>query len=222
MRTHLSNRCRVHHCSKPSASRFSSYCHQHKSIHRRQGAPDQIAITVTELRPFRDRVLARIASNETSPLWAHLEDRWTTIVSEAKTDAKRSVGNRYQRSAAYEFINISMDCDPRQIIVTTLAMFVLWHDMPWRFRSDAAFRIQLARRVRALSGRHSGQVYDHRTGKQKRIYREMTPKAGNIIGQKLSSAFGATGFQLALLDKRAREDALKAQDAIATALKELQ
>jgi hypothetical protein len=162
-----------------------------------------------------------MAKNKASPLWAHLDSLWASVVAEARGDADRCVGNRYQRNAAREILNIDADSTPREIVVTTLAMFMLWHDMPSRFRSDAAFRLQLARRVRALSGRHIGHWYDHRTGKQKRIYREMTPKAGDIIGQKLSIAFGAVGFRLALLDERDREEARKAKDAIETAIKEL-
>lgn len=162
-----------------------------------------------------------MAKNPDSPLWGRLDALWGAIAAQARQETIRPVGNRYQRSAAHELLNIDADSTPREIVTTTLAMFVLWHDMPWRFRSDAAFRLQLARRVRALTSRHTGEIYDHRTGKQKRIYREMTPKAGNIIGQKLSSAFGAAGFQLALLDERDREEARKAKDAIATAIKEL-
>lgn len=217
----MSGTCRVRHCGAPKASQFSPYCRHHKSTKRRQGEPDQTAITITELKPFRERVRARMAKNEGSPLWAHLDEQWASLVSEARAEADRRVGNRYQRSAAHEILNVDADSTPREIVVTTLAMFVLWHDMPRRFRSDAAFRLQLARRVRALSGRHVGQCFNHRTGNQKRIYREMTPKAGDIIGQKLSCIFGAAGFHLALLDERDREEARKAKDAITTAIKEL-
>lgn len=213
--------CRVRHCGEPTSSRFSPYCRHHKSTHRRQGDPTQTAISTTELKPFRDRVTARIAKNRDNPLWDRLDALWGNLVEQARADAGRQVGNRYQRRAAQELLNIDADSTPREIVVTTLAMFVLWHDMPGRFRSDAAFRLQLARRARALTNRHTGLVYDHATGKQRRIYREMTPKAGNIIGQKLSGAFGAAGFQLALLDERDREEARKAKDAIATAIKEL-
>ena len=217
----MNGSCRVHHCGEPTSSRFSPYCRRHKSTRRRQGDPTQTAIGITELKPFRDRVKARIEKNRDNPLWDHLDALWGTLAEQASNDAERQVGNRYQRSAAHELLNIDADSSPREIVVTALAMFVLWHDMPWRFRSDAAFRLQLARRVRALTRRHTGLVYDHATGKQRRIYREMTPRAGNIIGQKLSSAFGAAGFQLALLDERDREEARKAKDAINNAIKEL-
>ncbi|MGF7007205.1 hypothetical protein [Aminobacter sp. BE322] len=217
----MSGCCRVRHCGEPTTSRYSPYCRRHKSTRRRQGDPTQTAIGATELKPFRDRVKARIEKNQDNPLWEHLDALWGTIAAQARNDAERQTGNRYQRSAAHELLNISADNNPREIVVTTLAMFVLWHDMPWRFRSDAAFRLQLARRVRALTSRHTGLIYDHATGKHRRVYREMTPKAGNIIGQKLSSAFGAAGFQLALLDERERDEVRKAKDAIANAIKEL-
>ncbi len=217
----MSGTCRVRQCGAPKASQYSPYCRRHKSTKRRQGAPDQTAITITELKPFRDRAQARIAKNEASPLWAHLNDQWDSLVADARTEADRRVGNRYERSAAFEILNIDADSNPREIVVTTLAMFVLWHDVPSRLRSDAAFRLQLARRVRALSGRHVGQWHDHRTGKQKRIYREMTPKAGDIIGQKLSRIFGAIGFQFALLDERDREEDRRTKATIADAIKEL-
>lgn len=213
--------CRVPHCGEPTSSRFSPHCLRHKSVNRRQGAPDQKAISTAELKPFRDRVKTRIEKNGDSPLWAHLDALWGTITAEAREEVSRRVGNRYERSAAHEILNLDADSTAREIAVTALAMFILWHDMPWRFRSDNAFRLQLARRVRTLTSRHTGRWFDHRTGTQKHIYREMTPKAGTIIGQKLSRAFGAAGVKLALLDERDREEARNVQEAISTAIREL-
>jgi superfamily I DNA/RNA helicase len=43
-----------------------------------------------------------------------------------------------------------------------------------RFRSDPGFRFQLVRRVRALADVSAGQKYDHRSGKVRRVYRELT------------------------------------------------
>jgi hypothetical protein len=159
--------------------------------------------------------------NKDSPLWPQLDALWAAIVADAEEEAERRVGNRYKRSAAHEVLNINSDCPAREIVTTALAMFVFWHDRRHRFRSDDAFRLQLARRVRALSSRHTGLTYNHETGKQTRVYREMTPKAGLILGKKLASAFGAVGIQLTLLDERDREEARKTQETIANAIKEL-
>lgn len=213
--------CRVPHCHEPASSRYSFHCRHHKSTLRRQGDPTQTAISHAELKPFRERVKARIEKNPDSQLWDHLAAIWEAIAAAARHEAARSVGNRYQRSAAHEILNIDADSNASEIITTTLAMFVLHYEAPWRFRSDAAFRMQLARRVRTHTSRHTGRGFDHKTGRDKYFYREMTPKAGAIIGQKLASAFGAVGIQLALLDEKDREEKRKSKEAISKAIREL-
>ncbi|MER8645084.1 hypothetical protein [Mesorhizobium sp. M1252] len=213
--------CRVPNCHLPAFSRFSRHCRRHKSSLRRQGDPLQTSVTKGELTPYRLRVEARIAKNADSPLWEHLEGRWREIVGQARGDASKATGNRYQRNAAREVLNIGADAGGRAVMVTALAMFVLLSERPSRFASDAGFRLQLARRVRALSSRHSGSRYDHRTGREQRVYREMTPKAGAILGQTLATTFGAAGLRLAALDEQDREDARTAQENIRTAIKEL-
>lgn len=213
--------CRVPHCEEPTSSRFSPLCRRHKSTHYRQGDPTQTAISTRELKPFRDRVKARMTKNADSPLWDQLDALWEAIAAEARHDTKRTVGSRYQRSAAHELLNIDADSTPCEIVTTTLAMFVLRHDAPWRFHSDDAFRHQLARRIRRHTSRHTGRGYDHKTGRDKFFYREMTPKAALIIGRKLSVAFGGVGIQLALLDERDREEAARTKEAISTAIRDL-
>lgn len=213
--------CRVPYCGAPVSSRFSRHCARHKSTLRRHGDPRQIGVTKGELAPYRERVEARIAKNANSPLWEHLEGLWREIVAQARSETGKAVGNRYRRSAAHMALNIDADNTAGEVVVTTLAMFVFWSERPSRFASDAAFRLQLARRVRALSGRHSGKRYEHRTGKEKRTYREMIPKAGALLGQKLAIAFGAVGLQMAKLDERDREEARKTRETMITAMKEL-
>jgi len=150
-----------------------------------------------------------------------MEGTWTTIIAEANATANRRVGNRYERSAANEIAAIALDCTPGEVIRTVLAMVLFWHDQPRRFASDEALRVQIARRVRALSQRHVGLRYDHRTGQQVRVYREMTPKAAGILGRKLMIAFGAIGLHLAALDDRDRKAAQEAKQRLATAISQL-
>jgi hypothetical protein len=213
--------CVVPHCERPTATAYSRHCRRHKSNLRRQGAVGQTGIRKTELNPYLALVRKRIARNADSPLWPELDRAWETIVAEARTASVRPIGNRYERSAAHEVLNIDGDAPARQIVVTALAMFILWRERPGRFEDDPAFRLQLARRVRSLSTRHRGTVYDHRTGQQRAVYREMTPKAGAIIGQKLAKAFGFTGIQLAELEARDRQAAEQSKQTIINAIKEL-
>ena len=213
--------CKVRNCGAPAASRYSPHCRRHKSVLRRQGDPDQTAIRVIELAPYVRLVRRRVARNPDSPLWGHLEDRWRVIAEEAGAVASSAVCSRHERAAAAELTNIDADCSAQEVVIVVLAMFILWRERPSRFQSDRAFRLQLARRVRALSGRHSGLRYDHHTGTQKRVYREMTPKAGAILGHKLALSFGSTGLQLAALEERERERARQTAEDINHAIKEL-
>jgi len=119
-------------------------------------------------------------------------------------------------------VSIAQDVSPATVIATVLAMVLMWHDRPLRFRTDDALRVQIARRVRALSSRHVGLRYDHQTGQQVRIYREMTPKAAAILGRKLMTAFGAIGLRLADLDARDSKAATEAKQRLATAISQLQ
>ncbi|MCJ7995248.1 hypothetical protein J5N58_12215 [Rhizobium cremeum] len=217
----MSRICAVPHCGNPASSEFSPHCRRHKSMLRRQGAVGQTGIGKGELNPYLDRVRARVDRNADSPLWPALETSWAAIVSDANRVAEKRVGNRYERSAAHEILNIDADAPVREIVVTALAMFLMWRERPGRFADDRAFRMQLARRVRALSTRHRGSRFDPSSGRQQAIYREMTPKAGAILGEKLALAFGFTGIQLAELEKRDRQSAEEAKQTIINAIKEL-
>jgi len=213
--------CAVPNCGNPAASDYSPHCKRHKSTLRRHGAPDQRGITKAELAPYTARIEARIAKNPDSEAWPLMEATWATIVAEAKTTASHRIGNRYQRSAANEIAAIALDCAPGEVIVTVLGMVLFWHERPLRFASDEALRVQIARRVRALSQRHVGLRYDHRTGQQVRVYREMTPKAAALVGRRLMTAFGGVGLQLAALDERDRKAAQEAKQRLATAISQL-
>jgi len=72
---------------------------------------------------------------------------------------------------------------------------------PRRFASDAGFRFELVRRMRALAHVNAGLAYSHKTGKVRRVYREMSPKAVAILGQWLADALGGAGLHLAKLDR---------------------
>ncbi|WP_077701097.1 hypothetical protein [Thioclava nitratireducens] len=150
-----------------------------------------------------------------------MEEAWAAIVVDAQSTANHRVGNRYQRSAANEIAAIAQDCNPGKVIVTVLGMVLFWHERPLRFASDESLRVQIARRVRALSQRHVGLRYNHRTAKQVRVYREITPKAAAMLGRKLMTAFGGVGLQLAELDERDRKAAHEAKQRLATAISKL-
>lgn len=216
-----SRTCAAPNCISPAASTYSPHCKRHKSTLRRHGAPDQRGVTKAEIAPYLARIEARIAKNPNSEAWPLMEAAWSAIIAEAQVGSCRRIGSRYDRTAADQLTSIGSDANPRTVIATVLAVIALWAERPRRFASDGALRVQLARRVRALSQRHVGLRYDHRTGRQVRVYRELTPKAAAIVGRILMTAFGGVGLQLAALEERDREAAQLAKQRLATAIHHL-
>jgi hypothetical protein len=217
----MARTCQVPNCGAPASSRYSRHCRRHKSNLRRHGGTTQSGVKKSELAPYCDKIRNRRARNPDSPLWPHLEAVWKALVGDARAIAGRSLGNRYDRLAAHEILNIDADCSAENIGTTALAMFMLWHERPTRFQSDRAFRLQLVRRVRALSRRHIGLRYDPATGRERRLYRELSPKAGAIVAQRLTAAYGAAGLQLGALEDRDRDQARAAAETIRRSIKEM-
>ena len=84
-------------------------------------------------------------------------------------------------------------------------MFMMQEMETRRFRSDAAFRFQLVRRVRALGDVNVGEYFDDETGKMKRVYREFSPRATTVMGQWIAEAVGVAGVRLARLEVQEEE-----------------
>jgi hypothetical protein len=82
-------------------------------------------------------------------------------------------GVRHEHIAARGVVTLGDAVSAREVVVCTLAMFVMWEMEPRRFRSDDAFRTQLARRVRRLTEANAAHYFDHIAGKGKRVYRDV-------------------------------------------------
>jgi hypothetical protein len=217
--------CRAPGCQAPISSRFSIFCSRHQSRLRRQGDVAQEAITKADLKTYVGQVRNRIAKNPDNPAWASLDDRWRTVVGHAEgilAAARRGVaGASYQRTAAHEVVKLNGHVKPREIVEAALALFMLLQDQPRRFRSDQAFRTQLVRRTRGLSDVNAGTRFDAVSGRTRRAYRELTPRATAVLGQWLADAFGAAGLHLAKLEEGDREARQREAQQLREALREL-
>jgi hypothetical protein len=171
---------------------------------RRHGAVDQDGVTKAHLNPYLERVRARIGRNPDSPAWSHLGNRWRALVGYAQgilaEQRQGRAGFRHERIAAEEVIKLASAVEPHQVMEAALAMVVMQELDPSRFRSDQAFRTQLVRRIRGLSDLNAGTYYDHGSGKLKRVYRDITPRATAVLGHWLVETFGVAGLQLARLE----------------------
>jgi hypothetical protein len=221
----MSGLCRAPGCDSPTTSRYSVHCSRHQSRLRRQGDVAQEAISKADLKGYLKRVRQRIEKNPDSPAWRQLESRWLAVVEHAKGVGAAfragKAGAQYVRKAADEVLKVAETATPRDVIETVLAMSMMEELDRRRFRSDSGFRFQLVRLVRALADVSAGRRYDHQSGKVRRVYRELTPRAVATIGQWLADMIGGAGIHLAQLEVRDIEEAKQKQQALWSALEEL-
>lgn len=215
--------CRVPGCGAETPSRYSPYCANHKARLRRHGAVDQPAITSALLKPYRGLVQARVEKNRDNPAWGQLAGRWAGVVDHARSTIasheRGKSGPKHELKAAHEIMKIADAVHASEVVETALAMFIMQELEPRRFSSDDAFRVQLVRRVRALTDVHAGTFYDHRADRTRRVYRELSPRAVKVIGEWFVEAFGVAGLRLARLERedeeRVRNDRLELHNALA-------
>ena len=197
----------------------------HRGRLRRQGAVDQRAVTKTELASYQRLVQARIEKNPDSPAWGHLDDAWLHVVAHAKgilaAEKQGRAGVRYERIAAREVVTLADAVPAREVVVCTLAMFVMWEMEPRKFRSDDGFRTQLARRVRRLTEANAAHYFDAAANKGKRVYRDVAPRAAKLFGSWLAESLGGSGIHLARLELRDIEKGKQDKMELRAALAEL-
>lgn len=216
--------CVVQSCGTAVAG-YSTLCTHHKQAQRRHGHPEQGGVTVHDLAPYVRRVEARQAKNATSEAWAMLEARWVNLTRQAQeTLATYSSGVamiRQQVEAARHIQTLAGSVPAGKVATTALAMFLLLHDQPRRFRSDRAFSFQLVRRVRALTEANAGVYWDHKEQRNRRVYRDMPPKVTEVLAIALRAAFGGAGVMLADKDRADAQQAQEERQQLANALEAL-
>lgn len=216
--------CRVPGCDHRTSG-WAAYCNAHKTRDRRHGHPLQDAVTKAELSGYTRLVQNRTAKNPDSPAWDRIAVRWHGLVDHcrgivAMYGARRAV-HRYHLQAAQEIIKIAEDVEPQEAVETALAMVMMYDLDPRRFRSDQAFRVQFVRRMRGLTDLNCGSWFDHTTGKVKKAYRDLPPKAAKIMASLLMETFGMVGLMLARLEKEQEAEDREEKKKLTEALKEL-
>lgn len=212
-------------CGRAAASRYGRYCTYHKGQQRRHGAAGQKAVTKADLKPYRSAIQARIRKNEGKPLWSQLEGRWKALrgtVTAILEEAGRGIPHvRHRRVAALEVAKLGNAVEPREVVETVLAMYLMQDAEPHRFKSDTAFRVQLVRRVRGLTVQNAKIWQQGGGGRPKRAYVEIPPRVATIIAAWLSDAFGAVGIHLAKLEERDRDTERERGQALFDALSDI-
>lgn len=216
-------------CTAPACSRETSawgrYCNTHKSRARRHGHPLQQAVTKGELRPYLTAVDAVVDRNTDSPLWELAGQRWDALVRHCQaTVAAYWAGKpmrRWDRLAAEEIVKLAEHVDAQVVLRMVCAVYLLQERDPRRFRSDDAFRHQLVRRCRGLTDVNAGTWFDNATGRVKRAYRDLAPKAALAMGGMLAEVLGPVGTKIAQLDRDRANREWQQRKALGVALRGL-
>jgi hypothetical protein len=168
-------------------------------------------------------VAARLEKNKDKPLLTQLEARWGAVITYAENvreEARCKPMVRYRREASIEMLLIGKSVQPRDVIETVLAMYVMQDQEPRRFKNDQAFRTQLVRRVRGLTVLNADAWVDPVTGKEKRVYRDLAPGTVKVFGQWLAEILGAAGVHFAKLERQDHERKQQELDAYYQALRD--
>jgi hypothetical protein len=116
---------------------------------------DQKAVTKAHLWPYLMRVQKRISKNPESLAWVILDERWRVLADHAREVlakfASGRAGMRWEKLAAREVMKLANDVPARTVVEVTTAMVLMSEMEPARFKSDTAFWLQLARRVRSVT-----------------------------------------------------------------------
>jgi hypothetical protein len=206
--------CNAPGCSAPASTRFGRYCRPHVAQLRRHGAIGQTGVTKADLKVYRHIVESRLEKNKDKPLLTQLEARWGAVMTYAESvreEARSKPMVRYRREASIEMLRIGNNVEPRDVIETVLAMYVMQDQEPRRFKSDQAFRTQLVRRVRGLTRLNADAWTDAKTGQRKLVYRDLGQRTVTIMGGWIAEALGPAGIMFARLE---RKDHAKEQEAL--------
>jgi hypothetical protein len=167
-------------------------------------------VTKAELAHYAAFVRKRKTRNPANPFWKSVEGRWASLVEHARGVTGEFYRGRamvrHEVQACDAIVKVAENVDAATVVETALAMYVMLEMDPRRFLSDQAFRFQLVRRVRGLTEVNAGEWFDHKTGKTKRAYRDLSPRTTAVMADLLVRAFGAPGVMLA---KREAEDLAK-------------
>ncbi len=217
--------CRAPGCRVAASSRFAAHCPRHKAALRRHGDAEQRSITKGMLTPYLRMAKNRIDKNSKNSAWATLEARWSALVAHAEAIvAAYEAGRpsiRHERIAAFEIIKLARNVEPRRLLEVTSALVLMRELEPHYFKSDRSFWVQLSRRVRAEANVSFGERWDHRTGRVRRMYRDLSPRAAIIVGRWLASTLGVAGLHFARLEKTQREVELLEREQLSKSFSQL-
>lgn len=222
----MTKTCNATACHAYVSTPYGRYCRAHVAQVRRHGAIGQTGITKFDLKIYLEIIRQRLARNRDGPIHDKLEARWVglKVIAEAVMAESRSGRpmDRHRREAALEVLKLSQSVRPEAAVETILAMYLMYDQEPQRFINDEAFRTQLIRRVRGLTTTSADSWVDRRTGKRKRVYRDLSQRTVKYLAMWIAEALGQAGVWFSRLEKLDHEKQQAEHVGFREALRNLQ
>jgi hypothetical protein len=179
-------------------------------------------VTKAALQPYRAMVLARMAQNADNRAWDLMDKRWDALVRDARGRVAAyeagTASPRQSITAAEEIVRLAAEVSSREVVVTVAALYMMQALDPHAFSTERAFDVQLVRRVRGLTASNAPAYTDRRTGRPRRAYRELSPRAAAVMAEWLRMTLGVLGTRLVRLEEEERrtnaEDRAELSDAL--------
>ncbi|MCK1745916.1 hypothetical protein IVA80_35425 [Bradyrhizobium sp. 139] len=213
-------RCRVNGCANARAG-HSLLCSKHRSRKRRHGHEEQRTISKTDLRPFIDKVQARITKQPDAKLWSICDQRWDMLTAQWRAELPKTI-YRYVRAGTKELVRLANTVSGREVAVTVIAMYLLQDHDPRLFKNEIGFRTQLVRRVRTLSSTSFSHWSGASDGRERRAIKELEPRTVEYLSGLLVELFGPAGVRVAQLERREEEEQRKERLVYYEALSEVE
>jgi hypothetical protein len=203
--------CRVGGCDKRAAG-YSPLCPKHRSRKRRHGHEEQRTISKTDLKPFIEKVEARIAKQPDASLWSICEQRWNMLAGEWRSQPPQTI-YRFVRAGAKELVRLADTVSARDVMVTLIAFYLLQDNDPRLFKNETGFRTQLVRAIRSLSGGSYRDWDGAADGRKRRAMKELDPHTVKYLSGLLAELLGPAGLKVAKLERQ--EEEKQRQDTLA-------
>lgn len=213
-------RCRVNGCANARAG-HSLLCSKHRSRKRRHGHEEQRTISKADLKPFIERVQARIAKQPDAKLWSVCDQRWDMLTGSWRSQPPETI-YRYVRAGAKELVRLANTVSGRDVAVTVIAMYLLQAHDPKLFKNEIGFRTQLVRRVRTRSSTSFSHWSGASDGRERRAMKELEPRTAEYLSGLLVELFGPAGVRITKLEQREEEEQRKERLAYYAAISEVE